>query len=120
MRLNNSHRRYCFVAKYPLAVWDCLFTGVSVHDSVFDFQQPCLLLPKVPVQGLVRLLLRSGEAEVQQTLLYCGEGLFVEVLVTSTTATSTTVTSASSVSLRSMSSIVGPSAHISRILATNQ
>jgi len=24
-------------------------------------------------------LLRSGEAEVQQTLLYCGEGLFVEV-----------------------------------------
>jgi len=36
MRLNNSHRRYCFVAKYPLAVRDCLFTGVSVHDTVFD------------------------------------------------------------------------------------
>jgi len=36
MRLNNSHRRYCFVAKYPLAVRDCLFTGASVHDSVFD------------------------------------------------------------------------------------
>jgi len=31
MRLNNSHRRYRFVAGYPLAF------GVSVHDPVFDF-----------------------------------------------------------------------------------
>jgi len=37
MRLNNSHRRYGFVAIYPLAGRDCLFTGVSAHDSVFDF-----------------------------------------------------------------------------------
>jgi len=37
MRLKNSNRRYCFVAGYPLAVRDCLFTRVSVHDSVFDF-----------------------------------------------------------------------------------
>jgi len=37
MWLNNSHRRYCFVAAYPLAVRDCLFTWVSVHDSVIDF-----------------------------------------------------------------------------------
>jgi len=37
MRLNNSHRRYYIVAIYPLAVRDCLFTGVSVHDSVIDF-----------------------------------------------------------------------------------
>jgi len=36
MRLNNSHRRYFFVAGYPLAVRDRLFTGASAHDSVFD------------------------------------------------------------------------------------
>jgi len=34
-------------------------------------QHPCLLLPKVPVLGLGRLRLRSGEAKVRQTLLYC-------------------------------------------------
>jgi len=37
MRLNISHRRYCFVAIYPLAVRDGLFTRASVHDSVFNF-----------------------------------------------------------------------------------
>jgi len=37
MRLDNLHRRYCFAAIYLLAVRDCLYTGVSAHDSVFDF-----------------------------------------------------------------------------------
>jgi len=32
-----KQRRYCFVAIYPLAARNCLFTGVSVHDTVFDF-----------------------------------------------------------------------------------
>jgi len=29
MRLNNLHRRYCFVY--------CLLTGISVHDFVIDY-----------------------------------------------------------------------------------
>jgi len=50
---------------------------VVLHASVNFFT--------VPSSSCGRL--RSGEAEVQQTLLYCGAGLFVEDLLTSTAAT---------------------------------